>query len=322
MRRLPAILSFILLAAGIVFTFLKFPVTGTSLCFAAWFIIFMQAKKALIGLHIYGTAIAFTALGISLDVLHDGLPFYSASVILLGFMYVFRSAFFSQLGYIRLPWLEPVFFIMGVPLYVYANLLTPVGWMGWTYPAALVAFGILSIASRIKEAKDFARISKIDYTIDIGKPVPEFTLPDHEGKPVNISEYKGKRHVLLLFVRGDWCPSCHIMLRTYEKNREKFQSKDIFVMAIGPDPVGVNKEMVEKLDLDYKVLSDTTQEVVQRFGISMQEPTHEAKYETGMPLPASFLIDKTGVVRFTSRADRVGDFMNPNKIFEAVAALN
>ena len=128
--------------------------------------------------------------------------------------------------------------------------------------------------------------------------------------------------MLLLFVRGDWCPSCHIMLRTYQKNREKFQEKNVFVLAIGPDPVDVNKQMVTSLGLEFKILADIKQEVVKLFGVQMQDSNFMVKYEAGVPMPASFLVDKSGVVRYTSRADRAGDFLNPNKIFDVLATLN
>jgi peroxiredoxin Q/BCP len=212
--------------------------------------------------------------------------------------------------------------LIGSGLYMTANIGAPVGWTGWVFPAIPLSLGVFMTGGNLKDIFSFQKTKLVDYEVEAGKPVPDFTLPDQDGKSVSLSELKGKRHLLLLFVRGDWCPSCHIMLRTYEKNREKFQEKDIMILAIGPDPIGVNKKMVLSLGLDYKILSDTTQEVVKRFGIQMQESTQKANYEEGIPMPASFLVDKKGIVRFTSRADRAGDFLNQNKIFEVLPSLN
>ena len=45
------------------------------------------------------------------------------------------------------------------------------------------------------------------------------------------------------------------------------------------------------------------------------------KYQEGIPLPASFLVDKNGIVRYTSRPDRVGEFLDPSKIFPVLEKL-
>ncbi len=42
--------------------------------------------------------------------------------------------------------------------------------------------------------------------IFVGKPAPDFTLPDQNGKPVTLSDYRGKQNVVLLFYPLDWTP--------------------------------------------------------------------------------------------------------------------
>jgi len=165
--------------------------------------------------------------------------------------------------------------------------------------------------------------TKSGYRVQTGKPANDFELPDQNGELTRLSDYKNKRHVLLIFVRGDWCPGCHMMLRTYEKNNEKFKAKNILVMAIGPDPVGVNRDMVEKLGLDFKVLSDERQQTAMVYGVQLKEYDNDfaEKYEEGIPLPASFLIDQSGIVRYVSRPDKVGEFLNPALIFPIVDQL-
>ena len=161
------------------------------------------------------------------------------------------------------------------------------------------------------------------YRVKIGSPASDFELPDQNGQLVKLSDFKDKRHLLLVFVRGDWCPGCHMMLRTYEKNNLLFQKKNVYVMAIGPDPIGVNREMVEKLGLDFKVLSDENQRTAMNYGVQMKEYNNSfaQSYEPGIPLPASFLIDKNGIVRYVSRPDKVGEFLNPSLIFPIVEQL-
>jgi peroxiredoxin len=40
----------------------------------------------------------------------------------------------------------------------------------------------------------------------VGKPAPDFTIPDQNGQPVTLSDYQGKQNVVLLFYPLDWTP--------------------------------------------------------------------------------------------------------------------
>ncbi len=53
--------------------------------------------------------------------------------------------------------------------------------------------------------KDEATLSASDLTrINIGDEAPDFTLEDQDGKPVTLSNYRGKKSVVLVFYRGYW----------------------------------------------------------------------------------------------------------------------
>ena len=43
--------------------------------------------------------------------------------------------------------------------------------------------------------------------IEVGAKAPEFKLPDHLGREVSLSQFKSKRHVLLLFYPLDYTPT-------------------------------------------------------------------------------------------------------------------
>jgi peroxiredoxin len=80
---------------------------------------------------------------------------------------------------------------------------------------------------------------------------------------------------------------------------------------------------VERLNLDFKVLSDEGQKIAMNYGVQLEEYDNAfaEKYEEGIPLPASFLVDKSGVVRYVSRPDKVGEFLNPSLIFPIIDSL-
>jgi len=263
-------------------------------------------------------------LGLSLDQPLGVTPFMTIALILAAGGSILRIAFFKLFSYTGKSWFEPTFFLLALITYVVGNLIGDYSWEAWTFPAIIILFtGILAKGILI-DKKQLLAHALGGYIIKIGQAAAEFALPDQDEKIIRLSDFKNERHLLLIFVRGDWCPGCHMMLRTYEKNRELFAKKNVLVMAIGPDPVGVNRGMVEKLGLDFKVLADEKQKTAQIYGVQLATYDNEfaEKYDEGIPLPASFLIDKTGIVRYVSRPDKVGEFLNPSLIFPILEELD
>jgi peroxiredoxin len=252
----------------------------------------------------------------------DGLFCMLACAVLFMSIGCVRLIFFEQLGHTRMGWIEPVLFLGGVTYYVVGNLFDGSGWLSWTLPAPGAAFAGFMLMGRVVEGKELSRGAIAKFAVEIGQPAPDFALPDQEGKTVQLSDYKGKRHVLLIFVRGDWCPTCHIMLRSYEKNKEHFAAKNIMLLGIGPDNVEVNKVMVEKLGLDYKLLSDEKLEAAKAYGMQVHGNNPMTKYAEGIPLPASFLVDINGNVLYTSNPKNAGEILNPETIIPVVDKLH
>ncbi|HEU4716680.1 MAG TPA: peroxiredoxin family protein, partial [Bacteroidia bacterium] len=211
-------------------------------------------------------------------------------------------------------------------VYIFAGMQHPSDWRGWVLPAVPMLFMSFILRGVIPEVLFFQRRSKTkkDSPAETGKPAPDFSLPDIEGKPVKLSDFRGKNHVLLVFVRGDWCPTCHIMIRMYEQNREKFLAKDIVTIGISPESTETNRAMMERLGWKNMLLADTKKEVAYKYGILFRENEKEKEAETndGHALPASFLVDRSGVMRYMSRSDRAGEFLSPALIFPVVENLS
>jgi len=263
-------------------------------------------------------------IGLAFDLPFSNFPFLTSALKLAALVCILRIAFFRTFAYTGYSWLEPLGTSLAFLFFVVAVFVGNCSWYALLIAAPILIFTLVFTWGTIKDKNQLLKKSRGGYRVQTGNLADEFELPDQDGNLTKLSDFQGKRHVLLIFVRGDWCPGCHMMLRSYEKNNDKFKSKDVLVMAIGPDPVGVNRQMVEKLDLDFKVLSDQRQRTAMVYGVQLKEYDNQfaETYEEGIPLPASFLIDKTGVVRYVSRPDKVGEFLNPALIFPIVDQLD
>jgi peroxiredoxin len=253
------------------------------------------------------------------------LSLYLSGALQLLYLVVYlRLMLYKRLNRTSIIWLEPVLVSVAVVLYVLANLLNYHDWQHWVLmlPYALLGIhaGFIMFTDRILLKKNASK----GYGAEIGKPVPNFELISETGETIKLSDYLGKRNVLVFFYRGDWCPFCNMMLRTYAKSSEKFREKDVILLAVGPDDPATNRALVENLHLDFHVLSDKDLAVVRQYGIRIDKYNasgNAKKYGQDSPLPASFLIDTKGILRYTSHPSRVGEFLSPETIFPVLAQL-
>lgn len=236
---------------------------------------------------------------------------------------ILRIVFFNKFLYTGYSWFEVLMLSLAIVFYITGNIIQPAGWLQWVVPVPHLFFAFLITRGIVKDKIQLSAHVEKGYKVALNSIAPDFELTDQDGAKVKLSNFRGKRHMLLIFVRGDWCPGCHMMLRTYQKNSHLFREKDVFVLAIGPDPVGVNRDMVTKLGLDFKVLADEKQKTAMTYGVQLEEYDNEfaESYEEGIPLPASFLIDRGGMVRYISRPDKVGEFLNPMLIFSVLEKI-
>jgi PAS domain S-box-containing protein len=317
------VIGSLLNAAAVVVLFLHFDLIAGILALSGYFCAMKEVSKYTSWFQFTNVWLAAILVGLTID---DGtqIPVYAAILFIASFGAIFRIVNFRVFGYTGQPWFEPTFLILST-VAVYA--VAPVfhyNWQAYAFPAPILLFSGILTKGILSDRKQLLSHTKGGYKVQIGNEAAEFSLPDQHGNIVNLSDYKDKRHLLVIFVRGDWCPGCHMMLRTYEKNREKFQSKNIMLLAIGPDPMDVNKEMMSKLGLEFKVLADEGQRVAMEYGVQLKEYEHilEDTYDEGIPLPASFLIDINGIVRYVSRPDKVGEFLNPSMIFPIIEQID
>lgn len=301
-----------------------FPLVGLVLVFVAYGFALLEFKKYTSDFQ-FGMIIACGAgLGIGLDMLFNTWPALTFAMLICGFCTVARQAWMQRFTYVNLLWVEPMLLLVSGALIGFSFWGRSGVWELWVMPAlpfiaaSALAFGYVQDGILIK------RNVRYGYRIQPGRVAPDFELPDQDGTRIKLSDYRGKHPVLLIFVRGDWCPGCHMMLRTYERNHDRFLKKGIHVLGIGPDNIDVNKDMVKRIGVGYRMLSDDAQEVSGRYGVVYNNPVIQASlvdYEQGIPLPASFLVDKDGVVRYVSRPDRVGEFLDPELIFNVLEEL-
>jgi peroxiredoxin len=173
----------------------------------------------------------------------------------------------------------------------------------------------------------------LDRALKVGELAPEFTLPDAYGNRVSLKTLLAKGPVVISFYRGEWCPFCNIELRGLQEALPKMQELGATLVAVSPEKPDHGIVATQKHSLSFPVLSDLGNGVAKQFGIVFQIGEElkefsknvfkndialrngEESYE--LPVPATFIIDATGVIRF---AHVDADYMTGRAEPEAVIA--
>jgi len=310
------------LAAAVPF-FLGEPLVAIGLLVLAHAFVQLEFKKYTSNYQFILILLTALAIGISIDLRHSTWPLITLAMLLAGTAIIARQAFMQRFTYVNLLWLDSGMAITAALLCAGGLKGQPFSWDLWLGPLLPVVGALGLTVSYVQDGLRIQRSTRFGYKVQVGQQAVDFELPDQSGHNLRLSAYRGQHPVLLIFVRGDWCPGCHMMLRTYERNRMRFAEKGVHVVAVGPDDIEVNRDMVARIGVGYRMLSDTDQSVSSQYGVVYNNPLLElgVDYEQGIPLPASFLIDIDGVVRYVSRPDRVGEFLDPDLIFGVLDQL-
>ncbi|HEY7954370.1 MAG: peroxiredoxin family protein [Polyangia bacterium] len=117
---------------------------------------------------------------------------------------------------------------------------------------------------------------------------PDFTLKDYAGRSVTLSQLRG--NVVLVNFWATWCKTCVVEMPSMERMVAHMQGKPFRLLAVSIDDdwPTVRKFFEHGTDLD--VLLDADKEVPKAYGTSK--------------FPESFIVDKTGTIRYYVVSDR------------------
>lgn len=100
--------------------------------------------------------------------------------------------------------------------------------------------------------------------LEHGVVAPDFELPDQQGEPVALSNFRGQWVVLYFYPRAD-TPGCTTQACEFRDDWSAFQSHDIPVFGISDDPVDDLDAFAEKYDLPFRLLSDESGDVADEY---------------------------------------------------------
>lgn len=107
-----------------------------------------------------------------------------------------------------------------------------------------------------------------------GTPAPDFTLPDAEGKPVHLGDYRGKSRVVVYFYPKADTPGCTKEACGFRDGLAAYRSLDVPVFGVSPDPVAAVKAFSDKFGLNFPLLADADHSVSDAYGVWRDRPVY------------------------------------------------
>jgi peroxiredoxin len=140
--------------------------------------------------------------------------------------------------------------------------------------------------------------------IQVGTQAPDFELPSNEleggkpGKKIKLSDYRGKKSVVLAFYPLDFSPTCTSENECFREDFSEFETAGSQVLGVSVDSVWTHHAFAKQMGLKYPLLADFQPrgEVAKKYGLFAEDKGTTAR--------ATVIIDKSGKVAWVKEEER------------------
>jgi len=175
-----------------------------------------------------------------------------------------------------------------------------------------------------------------DNASNVGDKAPEFRLPNVKDGDTTLSELLESGPVVLSFYRGGWCPFCNLEFKALHDKLPEMQALGATLVGISPEALAVSQQTAQDNALEFEVLSDEGNRVARDYGLVMvvdeairphymqwgiDIPTANGDETFELPVPATYVIDQSGVIRAAHVDKDYTKRMEPADIVAALRAL-
>lgn len=130
-------------------------------------------------------------------------------------------------------------------------------------------------------------------SLKVGDTAPDFSVNDQSGKPVNLSDFKGKK-VVLYFYPKDNTPGCTAEACNLRDNYQALMKSGYIVLGVSTDNEKSHQKFIDKFQLPFPLLADTEKEIHEKYGTWVEKSMYGRKYMGTARV--TFIIDENGKI--------------------------
>lgn len=170
-----------------------------------------------------------------------------------------------------------------------------------------------------------------------GDKAPEFNLKNQDGVMVSSEELLKKGPLVITFYRGVWCPYCNTDLANLKRYTSQLEELNGTMVSISPQVPKYNKQIIDQQRLNFDLLSDTENKVAHAIGLRWEMvdplrslyndkfkislPNYNGDDSWTLPVPARFIIDKDGLIKYSEFSVDYTKRPNPGVLVEALKKI-
>lgn len=151
-------------------------------------------------------------------------------------------------------------------------------------------------------------------SVKTGQEAPDFTLQNTKGEKVSLSNFQGKKKVVLLFFPLAFSSTCTDEMCTMRDNMKMYNSLNARVIGISVDSFFTLGKFKKSENLNFTLLSDFNKTVSKEYGV-LYDDYFGMK---GVSKRAAFVIDEEGMVTYTEVLEDSGNLPDFDTIREVL----
>ncbi len=125
-----------------------------------------------------------------------------------------------------------------------------------------------------------------------GEFAPDFEVLDHNGKRIRLSDFTGKRNVVLYFYPWDDTPGCTTEACSFRDNMEGLRKYDVEILGVSTNDIPSHQAFAHKYNLLFSLLPDPEKKIGTLYGV----PIRTSQSYGEIYKRVTFLIDKRGKI--------------------------
>ena len=170
----------------------------------------------------------------------------------------------------------------------------------------------------------------------VGEPLPEFNLPDENGRLVTLSSLLRSGPAVVSLNRGHWCPYCKLELRSLAAIHDDILKLGARIVSIMPDTATFTGDYAEKNKLPFPILSDVdlgyslSLGLIFWVGAEIQRLYEDAGVELEryqgngghfLPMGAKFIVGRDGVIKARQVNIEFRERMEPDAVLAVLREM-
>lgn len=151
-----------------------------------------------------------------------------------------------------------------------------------------------------------------------GCPLPDFAATDENGDPVRSTDLHGSA-VVMLFVRGSWCPFCSSQVADLSVHYKDIVDLGARLILVTPKPLETTRRVAEFFEVEFDFWLDEDLAVARQLGLVLEDGVpadHQKEYGEDTVWPTALVVDRNGSIVFAQLSRTLAERPDPKRLVE------